>query len=211
MMRASGNNLVLKNADIEDIRTVQSILDGYTKFDIKPGRALAYESIDRQLIDYKDFVIDMSKAGTVKVRYAGDTREGVIVYDNDDRKRLLEQLTLLVSGQRWRELDYEDIITILEKKCLFKWTDASEEGIAENTLSLLKDMIENEESDEKVNVLLQFSDCKADSVNKFFDEMEELGLDIELTVYDQEVHCYDNSMTDPDEDTYGIVSIFYPL
>ena len=213
MMRASGNDLVLKNADNEDIRVVQNILDGYEKFDIKPGQALAYESVERPLMDYKDFIIDMCEAGVAKVRYAGDTREGMIIYDKDNRQNLLEQLTLLVSGQRWKELDYEDIIAILEKKCLFRCADSSEGGIVENSLSVLKELIENEgsEQDEEIEVLIQFSDCRSDSVNEFFDGMEELESDVEITAYDQEVHCWDNSMIEPDEDTYGVVSIFYPI
>ncbi len=216
MIGPASCNIILKGASSEEIKVVQDILDSYKEYDVTPGKAMSFESSDAPLDSDNTWMIDLSDDGILKMKHMSFSpdRECRVLYEKEDRTCLIEQMVLMISGMREKELDYEyDILPILEKTCRFISIDDLNGDIITKVVSVVKEM--NKDAMEKgindYNFLMQICDCSLIFATKMFDEIDKIEGGPDFTFNDQIILYRTNTANKGSEPKYGIVSIFSPI
>ena len=161
MMPATGMDFILKGAKEDDIEFVQRIIDGqkgmpYFDPDIGKGdnaRAIPSETLD--LPDECCIGLDLSANGSIKIKIVSG-EEGIIYYDDADRRKLLEQLVLMFSGYLIADVDLADFMPVFEKNCWFWWTEYKEGELNAKAEKLLEEATKGLEKEDMV-LFLQFT------------------------------------------------------
>ncbi|MBR6148975.1 MAG: hypothetical protein IKQ44_11575 [Lachnospiraceae bacterium] len=216
MIGPASCDFILKGASSEEIKVVQDILDSYKEYDVTPGKIMIYESSDEKPDRDNAWMIDLSGDGVLKMKNLGylPEHECRVIYEKEDRIRLIEQMALMISGMREKELDYEfDILPILEKTCRFICMDDLSGDIITKVVSVVKEM--NKDAIVKgindYNFLMQICDCSLIFATKMFDEIEKIEDGPDFTFNDQIILYKTNIANKGSEPKYGIVSIFSPI
>lgn len=142
MMSAMGIDYILKGATEEDIRIVQNILDvckGRPDFDSDCGKGKGAKVVSSETLDLSDhnsIGFDLCEKGTITVKTY--SREGIVYYDESDRKVLLEQLVLMFSGSQFADIDLADSFPVFEKKCCFSYIEYKKGELLEKATNLLE-------------------------------------------------------------------------
>lgn len=158
MMSAMGIDYILKGATEEDIRIVQNILDvckGRPDFDSDCGKGKGAEVVSSETLDLSDhnsIGFDLCEKGTIKVKTY--TREGMVYYDETDRKVLLEQLVLMFSGSQFADIDLADFFPVFEKKCRFSYIEYKKGELLEKSTKLLENVTKGMSKD-SVSIFVQ--------------------------------------------------------
>ena len=134
----------------------------------------------------------------MKSIYEGDAkRTAIIFYEKEDRRNLLTQLVLMLSGFRIADADFEDLMPVLEKGCKFKCFEADKDYLSQRIVAGIKDEIRSLGS-KRIKLLIQFCDLDPLSWRDFDPKMD----DVEITdVVSQWVS------KDEDEDK-GLIAVF---
>ena len=207
MFPAIGMDIILKGAREEDKMIVQSILDGYKgKPYVNPdigngegGKVIISETFD--LSDDVWFGVDLSEKGVMKI--IDDSSMGVIYYDEPDRQVLIEQLVLMVSGPRNMDMDYADIIPILEKGCRFSWAECRDEEIKDCGIQLTRAAMKECETKE-TEFFIQITSDSLLPPSELFSAYEEMGEFKKLSFVPQILFAEDDA-------DLSLIALFFPL
>ncbi len=215
MIRPSSCNFILKGACPEEIEMVQEILNSYIEYGVTPGQAMSYEVIEEQPDKEYTWMIDLCDDGVLKMRHSSDLPEHEcrVLYKKEDRARLIEQMVLMVSGMREIDVDYAEILPLLEMTCRFMCTDDSNGDLLTGVVSIVKEM-KKAAQEKDVNdhsFLIQLCDCDMFSAGDIFNAIDDIEDSDDFLLYNQLIlyRSSDNYKgTDPE---YGIASIFAPV
>ena len=216
MIGPASCDFILKGAYSEEIEMVQDILNSYIEYDITPGKAIAYETLDEQSANDDTWMIDLCDDGVLKIRHSSDlpVHECRILYEKEDRSRLIEQMVLMVSGMREKVLDYEfDILPILEKRCRYICTDDSNGDLITKVVSKVTEMNKSvvEKGMNDYDFLIQLCDCDMLFAADIYDSIEGVE-DSDNVTFDDQIILYRSSAGYKGSGPkYGIASIFTPV
>ncbi len=179
-MWAMGCDFALVGATHEEVEYVQNIIDENRKINSgdafapgsEPGSVIMLDSFDVPA-DY-DIGVDLSENGKASIicmfRSKNFMKQGIISYEEKDRKDLLYQLVIMQIGFKFMDVDFNDIMPIFEKGCTFKYINCqkddylsslgdfitkSGEGGNINQKELLIQMIDPPE----VNIFVETDEC----------------------------------------------------
>lgn len=204
MSPAQKMNCCLKGAEEDEVVLVQKIIDGYDVENSwrKDGKVVATDS--DELPEEYDILFDLSEAGVMRIRAESDFV--VVYYDEPYRQILLEQLVLMVSGNRIMDADFADIKPIMEKGCRFGWMECEKDEIQACGVKLLKEaMIENPNTDKgffvQITIGITCGLLAANDLLIAYHEMEEL----------QETVIIPQILEPENETEKCFVALFYPV
>ena len=215
MIGPSSCNFILKGAYPEEIEMVQDILNSYIEYKVNPGKAMSFESSYDSLDSDNTWIIDLSDDGILKMKHMGflPACECKVIYEKEDRTRLIEQIVLMVSGMREIDVDYEDILSILEKTCRFICTDDSNGDLIPKVVSIAKEM--NKAALEKgindYDFLIQLCDFDLFIAGDILNAIDDIEDSDNFTIYDQLILYRTSAGYKGAGPKDGIVSIFDPV
>ena len=215
MIGPASCNFILKGACSEEIEMVQDILNSYIEYDVTPGKAISIEALNEQSDTDNAVMFDLSVDGVLKMKqlsFLAD-RECKVIYEKKDRKRLIEQMVLMVSGMRSQDIDYVDMLSILEKTCKFICTDDSKGDLIPKVVSIVKEM--NKDAQEKgvsdYSFLMQLCDCDLLFAGDIYNAIDDIENSDNFTIYGQVILYRTSAGYKGTGPKYGIASIFAPV
>ena len=214
MIRPSSCNFILKGACPEEIEMVQDILNSYIEYKVNPGKAMSFESSDDSLDSDNTWMIDLSDDGMLKMKHMSflSDRECRILYEKEDRTRMIEQMVLMVSGMREIDVDYAETLPLLEKTCRFICTDDLNEDLLPKVISIVKEMKKaaREKSVNDHDFLIQLCDCDLFYAGEIFDAVDGIEDSDDFLLYNQLILYRSSAGYKGTDSEYGIASIVAP-
>ena len=177
---------------------------------------MSFESSDILSDPDNTWQIDLSEDGVLNMKHLSfmQDRECRVIYEKEDRSRLIEQMVLMVSGMREKDLDYEfDMLPILEKTCRYICVDDSDSDLIQKVVSAVRELNKTvrEKGISDYDFLIQLCDCDMLFAADLYDAIDGIEDSDRFTFCDQIIRYRTGVGYKGTGPKYVIASIFVPV
>ncbi len=140
--------VALCGCDDDDVKVVKDAINAYDNadsIDIEQGIVRIVNTLDEMTSETIGF--DLSDDEKLVVRINGCEKDFNVRYKQEDKRVLLEQMVLMISGDRALEADIGDILSLMENGCTFSWKSIEEDDLPRRGIEFFAKIRESSQKD----------------------------------------------------------------